>query len=393
MAPAHRRHALFVQYTNPAGYPPLEHAMGILLAAGWTVHCLGINAGGGASALALPPHPNLVVETMQRPPPGIRQKLQFFAFCVRALWRLITQRPSLVYASDPMASPAALAATSLSVPSVVYHEHDAPGRDASGFAAFILRLRDATCRRASWVVVPNGGRASDLVASTGAQADRVLTVFNCPGHNESVDVSNARPELAADRPVWLYFHGSIVPDRLPFAVVEAIAQLPDTVCLRIAGYETVGSVGYTERIKDRAREMGIAHRIEALGPIPDRSALLAHARASHLGLALMPMQSNDINMRHMVGASNKPFDYLACGCPLIVSDLTDWRQMYVAAGLGSACDPNSAESIAAAVRYWLANETRYRQAQQAGLARIASDWNYEAQFAPLLARIEAALKP
>jgi glycosyltransferase involved in cell wall biosynthesis len=390
MASARRRHALFVQYTNPAGYPPLEHAMGILLAAGWTVHCLGINAAGGASALALPAHPNLVVETMLRPHPGLRQKLQFVAFCVRATWRLLTQRPSLVYASDPMASPVALAATLLSVPTVVYHEHDAPGRNVSGFAAFILRLRDSICRRANWVVVPNRGRASELVTTTAVQEGRVLTVFNCPGRSESADVFRALPVLAADKPVWLYFHGSIVPDRLPLPVVEAMALLPDNVCLRIAGYETVGSTGYTERIKSRARELGVAHRIEALGPIPDRSALLAHARASHLGLALMPMQSDDINMRHMVGASNKPFDYLACGCPLVVSDLNDWKQMYVAAGLASACDPDSAESIAAAVHYWLASETRYREAQESGLARIAADWNYEAQFAPLLARIEAA---
>ena len=386
-----KRHALFIQYTNPAGYPPLEHAMGILLAAGWTVHCLGVNAEGGAATLALPAHPRLVVELLRRPPPGLRQKLQFVAFCLRAVWLLIRQRPGLVYASDPMASPAALAAIALAIPNVVYHEHDAPGRGAAGFVGFILRLRDSICRKARWVVVPNLGRASDLVATTGAEPSRVLTVFNCPSRSESAGDLHAVPQMSANSPFWLYFHGSIVPDRLPLAVVDAMALLPDSVCLRIAGYETVGSVGYTARILSRAHELGIAHRIEAVGAIPDRSALLELARASHLGLALMPMQSDDINMRHMVGASNKPFDYLACSCPLVVSDLAEWNQMYVAAGLASACDPTSVESIAEAVQYWLASDTRYREAQQAGLARIAADWNYEAQFAPLLQRIEASL--
>ncbi len=388
-----RRHALCIQYTNPAGYPPLEHAMGILLAAGWTVHCLGVNAEGGASTLALPAHPNLTVELMQRPPPGLRQKIQFVAFCLRALWLLLRQRPSLVYTSDPMASPAALAARMLAAPTVVYHEHDAPGRVASGFAAFILRLRHSACRKSSWVVVPNSGRASDLVATTGADASRVLTVFNCPSRNESTDASHALPQVTVGQPFWLYFHGSIVPDRLPFAVVDAMALLPDTVCLRIAGYETVGSVGYTERLISRAREQGIAHRIQAVGAIPDRSALLDLARASHVGLALMPMHSDDINMQHMVGASNKPFDYLACGCPLVVSNLADWKRMYVEPGLASACDPASAESIATAVRHWLESDARYRDAQRAGLARIAADWNYEAQFAPLLQRIEDSVGP
>lgn len=391
MAKQLRRHALFIQYTNPAGYPPLEHAMGILLETGWTVHCLGVNAAGGASTLALPEHPRLTVELMRRPPPGLLQKIQFVAFCVRALWLQVTQRPSLVYTSDPMASLEALAAVWLAVPNVVYHEHDAPDSNASGFAAFVLRLRNSICRKANWIIVPNRGRATDLVATTGAEASRVLTVFNCPSRSESTNVSRTLPEIAAGKPFWLYFHGSIVPDRLPLAVVDAMALLPDTVCLRIAGYETVGSVGYTDRIIGRARELGVADRIEAVGAIPDRSALLDLARASHLGLALMPMQSEDINMRHMVGASNKPFDYLACGCPLIVSNLPEWNQMYVAAGLASACDPTSVESIAEAVQYWLASDTRYREAQQAGLARIEADWNYEAQFAPLLQRIEAAI--
>ena len=385
------RRALFVQYTNPAGYPPLEHAIDILLAAGWTVHCLGIVATGGASMLVLPAHPNLVVETLRRPPPGLRQKFQYVAFCIRALWRILTQRPNLVYASDPMASPAALAAVALTVRNVVYHEHDAPGGATSGFSALIQRLRNAICREASWVVVPNEGRAIDLVATTGAKESCVLTVFNCPSRSEATHASYTPPQSATDKRFWLYFHGSIVPDRLPLAVVDALALLPDTVCLRIAGYETVGSVGYTERIKARARELGIVHRIEALGAIPDRSALLQLARASHVGLALMPMQCDDINMRHMVGASNKPFDYLASGCPLVVSELADWQQMYVAAGLASACDPSVAESVATAVQYWLTSDTRYREAQKAGLARIAADWNYEAQFAPLLQRLEATI--
>ena len=53
------------------------------------------------------------------------------------------------------------------------------------------------------------------------------------------------------------------------------------------------------------------------------------AARAHVGLALMPLNSNDLNMRHMTGASNKPFDYMAAGLALLVSDLPDWRQMFV----------------------------------------------------------------
>jgi hypothetical protein len=46
----------------------------------------------------------------------------------------------------------------------------------------------------------------------------------------------------------------------------------------------------------------------------------------------MPKQSEDINMRHMVGASNKPFDYMASGLPLLVTDLPEWAATFVEPG-------------------------------------------------------------
>jgi hypothetical protein len=50
------------------------------------------------------------------------------------------------------------------------------------------------------------------------------------------------------------------------------------------------------------------------------------------------MDTGDLNEQAMAGASNKPFDYLACGVPLLVSDLLDWRMMFVKPGYGLACN-------------------------------------------------------
>ena len=384
------RRALFLQYTNPAGYPPLQHAISILLDAGWTVHCFGAAPRAGAASLTLPTHPNLLVDMMQRPAPGLLQKAHYLAYTLRCAWLTLTQRPDVVYASDQMAAPAALLALLVRCDNVIYHEHDAPSPSASGSQNIFSRLRNSICRKATWIVVPNAGRASDLAQAAGIGDDRILIVFNCPSRSELSASRLASEQVDRDATVWLYFHGSIVPDRLPVTVIEAMALLPDRVRLRIAGYETAGSLGYTQALKDRARELGIEHRIEAVGAIPDRSALLQFARHSHLGLAFMPMETDDVNMKHMVGASNKPFDYLACGCPLIVSDLQEWRDMFVDAKLASACDPRSAESIAKAVTFWLDDDKRYLEARQAGMRRIESEWNYEMQFAPVLRCIESS---
>jgi glycosyltransferase involved in cell wall biosynthesis len=89
-------------------------------------------------------------------------------------------------------------------------------------------------------------------------------------------------------------------------------------------------------------------------------------------------------MQYMIGASNKAFDYLACGLALMVLDLPDWCQMYVEPGYGLACNPNDPESIAAAVYWFLEHPDEMRQMGERGRQRIATEWNYQMQFAPVL---------
>src|SRR5437016_13704195 len=77
---------MYVQYTNPAGYPPLEHSSRILADRGWQVLFLGTGAHG-ADALEFPPQPNIPVHGWKFQQPGLRQKLQVLAFND---WVLIT---------------------------------------------------------------------------------------------------------------------------------------------------------------------------------------------------------------------------------------------------------------------------------------------------------------
>ena len=59
----------------------------------------------------------------------------------------------------------------------------------------------------------------------------------------------------------------------------------------------------------------------------------------------MPKKSEDINMQNMVGASNKPFDYMACGLPLLVTDLPEWTSTFVEPGYARACNPDDTDVI------------------------------------------------
>jgi len=202
-----------------------------------------------------------------------------------------------------------------------------------------------------------------------------------------------RREVTSERPgpeasgLKVLYQGSIVPARLPATVVHALAKLPDAVSLVVAGYETAGYPGYVESLRREAVALGIDHRVTFTGTVPTRDALMTLCRTCDLGLALMPASSADINERAMVGASNKAFDYLACGLALLMSDLPSWRETFADAGFGRVCDPESPGSLAAALRWFLEHPGERIAMGERGRQRVAADWNYDHQFAPVLARM------
>jgi len=117
-------------------------------------------------------------------------------------------------------------------------------------------------------------------------------------------------------------------------------------------------------------------------PVRQREDLMRLCATGDVGLALLPADSADFNEREMVGASNKPFDYLANGLPVLVADLAEWRATFVDAGLGRVCDPTSAESVANALRWFLDHPVERDRMGQSGKTTIAASWNYETTFAP-----------
>jgi glycosyltransferase involved in cell wall biosynthesis len=370
---------VYVQYTNPAGYPPLEHSSRLLAERGWHVLFLGTGAWG-ADTFRFPPHPNVSVRQLAFCPAGWRQKLHYLAFCAWVVAWVVWWRPRYVYASDYLAAPLALLLSYLPGLRVIYHEHDTPPcAGASRFARLCLAARARLTRRAELSVLPGRERAATFRREV-APGREVLCVWNCPTRDEVVPPRSPR----GGEELVLFYHGSIVPPQLPETVLHALARLPAAVRLRVAGYETAGHRGYVDRLRALAGQLGVADRVEWLGSAPTRAQLLGWCATADVGLALFPRESH----QPMAGASNKPFDYLACGLALVVSDLPDWKALFVEPGYALACDPEDPDAIAAALRQFLEQPARARALGEAGRQRIRSEWNYETQFTPVLDLLE-----
>jgi glycosyltransferase involved in cell wall biosynthesis len=352
--------------------------------AGWEVLFLGTRPAA-TDALVFPPHPAITVRQLRTGSDGLRVRLRFLHFSLWALAWCCRWRPHVVYASDLYAALTALLVRPF-VKTVIYHEHDTPQHGdghLSVFQSVCLWTRSMIARRAEFCVIPNRERARAFRQKTRT-AQPVHVVWNCPSVEE-VDHSQRK-----NRRVRVLYHGSIGPDRLPLAVIDALSRISPQVTLCVAGYETQGAAGYLERLQQRAREVDCADSFEYVGPKPRRE-LMAFCATCDIGLSLMPMRSNNANMTAMTGASNKAFDYLARGLPLLVSNLPEWNDFFVDGGYALACDPEDAASIARTIQWYVDHPDQRRAMGEAGRLRIESEWNYEMGFRSVLEECEARL--
>jgi glycosyltransferase involved in cell wall biosynthesis len=366
---------LYVQYTNPGAYPPLVRGARLLAESGADVCMLGVQAAG-LEALDVNPHPNVDVRMMPAGSHAWQLKAHYARYAAWVARDGARWRPDWIYASDVLAAPAALALATITGAPVLYHEHDAPSLEHESRAYRIcLAARRRLTQQADIVVTPNAQRSRHLSEMAGGR--EVITAWNCPPRPT---VTPSR--TASDGTLRVMYRGSINADRLPVTVVDAIAMTPGSH-LDIAGYETAGSRGHIERLLTRATELGAADRVRALGTLPG-PALEANCAGCDLGLALMPMDTRDENMRHMTGASNKVFEYLTCGVVPLVSSLPDWRATFVEAGYALECDPREPQSIASVLANAARDGARLRAMAEQGWKRLQRDWNYETQFAPVM---------
>lgn len=379
-----RPKVFFVMHTNPAGYPPIERAAVILRDNGWRVRVLGAS---GLATDSLDAHriPGIDTRLVRRASgPGIGQKLRFAWFVVCATAHVLWWRPDWVYASDLFATPVAWLAM-LFRRKVVYHEHDSPGAEpASAFVRALARARTAVLHRAPIVIAPSDARTQRL-RSLGA-GSRAMTVWNCPLRSEQRE-RTAAPDHTVLR---LIYQGSIVPARLPLALLDAMARARSTVTLEVVGYETSGSHGYIESLRAKAAELGITDRVIFRGAMR-HEAMLERTAAADVGVALFPLSGGDFNEQSMAGASNKAFEYLGCGTALLVTDLPDWQALFIARGVAIGCDPTNIESIAAALDKASTNRDLITRMGATGRLLVEELWNYETCFRPVLERMAAAI--
>ncbi|MFM2178619.1 MAG: hypothetical protein RL015_2717 [Verrucomicrobiota bacterium] len=385
------KRVLYIQYTNPGGYPPLEHSARMLARHGWLVEFCGLSSSQVVS-LEFAQHPRMMVRRMTYMAPGLLQKMHYLKFVIWCLWRVIRWRPDWIYASDALSTPITQLLLSLSRCRILYHEHDSPSLSTmkkSWFLRFVSWCRLRVGRKSDIVILPNKKRLEAFTKATKTEG-AAFCVWNCP---ELDEIPQAVPCRDLEGPLKVLYHGSIVPDRFGASVLEALAECNRDVQVRLIGYLPQGYLTYAAELQEKARQLGVTERFEYLGAIPHRVELMRIGAECHVGLCLLRIHDQDINMQYMAGASNKPFDYLSQGISLIVPPDPEWEQLFVQNGCAKTCPINDSKSLAELFCWMADHRAEVAEMGRAGHKLIQEQWNYEKLFAPVLREMQNSLTP
>ena len=186
--------------------------------------------------------------------------------------------------------------------------------------------------------------------------------------------------VPADRRILLY-QGSIQEFRGIEESIEAVTLLERCV-LVIVGY------GYHRpTLEDAVHRRGLDDRVHFFGPIPN-DELLYYTASADVGLCVIRGQS----LSYRWSMPNKLFEYMMAGIPVVASDFEEMGRVVREEGVGTVCDPDDPESIAAAVRAIIDDpeaEARFRAATRVAITRYNRD-HEEQKLLALYRRLEPA---
>ncbi|HET9384124.1 MAG TPA: glycosyltransferase family 4 protein [Gemmatimonadales bacterium] len=226
-------------------------------------------------------------------------------------------------------------------------------------------------------------RAARVIAISSYTAAALREIANVPIAviPYAASLPPARPKTDADRehvPTVL-FVGRLVERKGVTHLVEAVAQLAD----RRARLVIVGDGPERPRLEARARELGIAHRVEFRGRISDADLRTAYQRA---GVFVLPAVLDSRGDTEGLGVVL--LEAMNYGVPVIASNIGGIVDIVVDQETGLLVPPGDAAALASALDSVLRDPARSRRLGEAGRRRLAEQFSWDA----ILAKMESVYR-
>lgn len=306
-----------------------------------------------------------------------RSKVEVLALMVsrgRALmsmtWSTFRARPDIVHAHDVNMLPTAWLAARLAKAPLIYDAHEI-STDREGYKA----IRGVV----GWIEKKLMPTAAGTITTTDARAKffarayhvkRPLVLQNRPRLVKVEDSNRIREELALKEP-WpiVLYQGGLQPGRGLPRLVAAAAHVPETYFVFIGGGRQASE------LHQLTENLGLQNRVHFISTVP-LAELPRYTASADIGV--QPIENTCLN--HFTTDSNKLFEYVIAGLPVVASQLPEISKVVRTHDLGLLVPSGDTQALADAILTLVQNsELRKQFSVHAELAAQSLNWETQEQ--------------
>ena len=339
----------------------------------------------------LPRHPRFAIEQAPVFGPQFARRLGYLSF---ALGRALGQaRADVLFTRDlGVAALLARLPAAMRTP-LVYESHGYAPDVAAELPRLIATAKPASASKLARL----SGRealvwreAAGYVTITRALANLLIERL---GPRPNVEVIPDGVRLAADRrwspapesgPPIVAYAGHLYAWKGVEVLLEALARVPGVRGLIVGGHDAEPDL---PRVRERARELGLAERVEFTGLIPPATVPAALERATILVLPNLPSTIST----HFTSPL-KLFEYLSAGRAIVASDLPALREVLRDRENAVLVPAGRADALAAAIEDVIADRSLRDRLARTAFAE-ATDYSWDRRAARLETLLQRAIEP
>lgn len=289
-------------------------------------------------------------------------------------FHMVRKHADVIHAHDVNVLPTAWLAARLSGAKLVYDAHEiSTGREGyASFRTLVAIIERALMPRAQGTITTTDARAKFFARAYGI--DRPIVLQNRPCHQPAQISTRIRDELQLEQP-WpiVVYQGGVQQGRGLERLVRVAALVPNAYFVFIGGGRLDAS------LRSIAAELGLEERVRFI-PTVALAELPSYTASADIGV--QPIENTCLN--HYTTDSNKLFEYVQAGLPVVASDLPEIRRVVREHDLGLLVPAGDTEALATALQSLVEDKsTRDFHAERSRTAAAVLNW--EAQEGELLA--------